>query len=216
MRFCPQRYRYRGISVVLCAAAGALRQLTSAPREAGGQRAMASASGIGPLVSLVRNARAPTVQAHAMHALCNLAECSDTNRAVAAEYDAIVASVFVLGQPTSDAEMRAAAASTLFSACEVDRRALVEAHSRMHSLHDLSERFGDGLADSDVIENDLLILLVARRVLLLTNEPGRRFGEGRGDTIYISFFWLVVGRARLEKKFVRKPVRDRAAGEGFR
>ena len=77
----------------------------------------------------------------------------------------------------------------------------------MHSLHDLSERFGDGLADSDVLENDVLIVLVARRVLLLTLEPGRRSGEARGDTMHS---W-----ACPEKEFVLAPVRDCAAAQGF-
>ena len=69
-----------------------------------------------------------------MHALCHLAQCQHTLNAVASDPEAISSFVYVLGMPLSPrsdpreyAEIRSAAASTLFCLCEAGKRAEVSA-----------------------------------------------------------------------------------------
>ena len=99
-------------------AAGALRQLSGAP---GGPVALVDSSGVRTLVPLASGSTTPRTQAHAVHTVLNLAQCSETTSAVAREPTAIEASVTVIEQ-SEDAEVRAAAAATLACVAEAGSR----------------------------------------------------------------------------------------------
>ena len=83
-------------------------------------------------------------QSHATAVICNLAQCKDTARILAAESDAVRTCVHVLGHASSTGSMLAAAAATLGCVSETGRRDSIIGEGGVQSLLPLLGRGDDG------------------------------------------------------------------------